>query len=72
MRWCGLVEDPRLLRAEAPGPDGELTGQVIYRESAEFVVQYPDDEAIAEVRLYHPDWDGQKFSLELVGAVAAR
>ena len=72
MRWCGLVADPRLLRAEWPGPDGELTGQVLYRESAEFVVQYPDDEAVAEVRLYHPDWDGQKFSLELVGAVAAR
>lgn len=72
MRWCGLVTDPRLLRAEVPGPDGELTGQVIYRESAEFVVQYPDDELVTEVRLYHPDWDGQKFSLELVGAVAAR
>jgi hypothetical protein len=72
MRWCGLVTDPRLLRAEVPGPDGELSGQVIYRESAEFVVQYPDDEAVTEVRLYHPDWDGQKFSLELVGAVAAR
>lgn len=72
MLWCGLVADPRLLRAETPGPDGELTGQVLYRESAEFVVQYPDDEAVAEVRLYHPDWDGQKFSLELVGAVAAR
>jgi hypothetical protein len=72
MRWCGLVVDPRLLRAEVPGPDGELTGQVIYKESAEFVVQYPDDGAVTEVRLYHPDWDGQKFSLELVGAVAAR
>jgi hypothetical protein len=72
MRWCGLVSDPRLLRAELPGPDGELTGQVLYRESAEFVVQYPDDDAVAEVRLYHPDWDGQKFSLELVGAVAPR
>jgi hypothetical protein len=72
MRWCGLVHDPRLLRAEWPGPDGELTGQVVYRESAEFVVSYPDDETIAEIRLYHPDWDGQKFSLELVGAVAAR
>ena len=72
MRWCGLVADPRLLRAEAPGPGGELSGQVIYRESAEFVVQYPDDEAIAEIRLYHPDWDGQKFSLVPVGAVAAR
>lgn len=72
MRWCGLVEDPRLLRAEAPGPDGELSGQVIYRDSAEFVIQYPDDEAVAEVRLYHPGWDGQNFSLELIGAVAAR
>jgi hypothetical protein len=72
MRWCGLVADTRLLRAEAPGPDGELTGQVFYRESAEFVIDYPDDEAVAEVRLYHPDWDGQNFSLELVGAVAAR
>lgn len=72
MLWCGLVADPRLLRAEVPGSGGELTGQVIYQESAEFVVQYPDDEAVTEVRLYHPDWDGQKFSLELVGAVAAR
>lgn len=72
LRWCGLVADPRRLRAEVPGPDGELTGQVIYRESAEFVIQYPDDELVTEVRLYHPDWDGQQFSLELVGAVAAR
>lgn len=72
MRWCGLVADPRLLRAELPGPDGELSGQVVYKDSAEFVVQYPDDDAVAEVRLYHPDWDGQKFSLELVGAVAPR
>lgn len=72
MRWCGLVNDPRLLRAEAPGPDGVLTGQVIYRESAEFAIEYPDDEAVTEVRLYHPDWDGQKFSLALVGTVATR
>jgi len=72
MRWCGLITDPRLLRAELPGPDGELSGQVIYKESAEFVLQYPDDDAVTEVRLYHPDWDGQKFSLELVGAVAPR
>ncbi len=72
MRWCGLVADPRLLRAEVSGPGGELSGQIIYRESAEFAVRYPDDESINEIRLYHPDWDGRKFSLELVGAVAAR
>ena len=72
MRWCGLVTDPRLLRAEVADADGELTGQVLYKESAEFIIQYPDDESIKEIRLYHPDWDGQKFSLEPVGAVAAR
>jgi hypothetical protein len=49
-----------------------MTGQVIYRESAEFSISFPDDESIAELRLYHPDWDGQKFSLTPVGAVAAR
>jgi len=72
MRWCGVVADPRLLRAEVSDPGGELTGQVIYRESAEFVVHYPDDDSITEIRLYHPDWDGQKFSLAPLGAVAAR
>ena len=72
MRWCGVVPDPRLLRAEWPGADGELTGQVLYKESAEFFVAYPDDDSIKEIRLYHPDWDGQKFSLAPLGAVAAR
>lgn len=70
MRWCGLVADPRLLRAEWPGADGELTGRVLYRESAEFFVAYPDDDSIKEIRLYHPDWDGRAFSLKPVGAVA--
>ena len=70
MRWCGLVEDPRLLRAEWPGADGELTGRVLYKESAEFFVAYPDDDSIKEIRLYHPDWDGRDFSLKPVGAVA--
>jgi len=70
MRWCGLVEDPRLLRAEWPGADGELTGQVLYKESAEFLVAYPDDDSIKELRLYHPDWDGRAFSLKPVGTVA--
>lgn len=69
MRWCGLVADPRLLRAEWPGADGELTGQVLYRESAEFFVAYPDDDSIKEIRLYHPDWDGRAFSLKPVGSV---
>jgi hypothetical protein len=69
LRWWGLVADPRIVRAEWPGENGELTGQVLYRESAEFVLQYPDDGSITELRLFHPDWDGESFSLKPLGSV---
>lgn len=69
LRWWGLIEDPRIVRAEWEGPDGKLTGRTLYREGAEFIVHYPDDESITEVRLYHPDWDGKNFSLKLLGSV---
>jgi hypothetical protein len=71
LRWWSLLNDPRLVRAESTGPDGELTGQLLYKESAEFTLDYPDDEAITELRLYHPDWNGKNFSLKLIGSVAA-
>lgn len=70
LRWWGLIDDPRILRAEWPGDDGELTGRVLYKETAEFAIQYPDDESIAEIRLYRPDWDGKGLSLKSVGSVA--
>lgn len=72
LRWWGTMADPRLLRAEWPGPEGELTGRTVYKEAAEFLVHFPDDDSIDQLRLYHPEWDGGVFSLKQVGAVTPR
>ena len=65
-----LIPDPRILRAESPGPTGELMGEVLHRSTAEFVVMLPDDPTITEVRFYHPRWTGAAFTLELAGVVS--
>lgn len=64
-----VIPDPRLLRAEGPGPSGELTGEVLYRASTEFLVSFPDDPAITEIRLYHPRWTGRVFELDQLVAI---
>ncbi len=64
-----LVPDPRLLRAEAPGPAGELEGQVLTRREAEVLVAIPDDPSIVRLRLYHPRWTGKAFTLDFLGHV---
>lgn len=46
------VRDPRLVRAELPGPTGELQGRVFYRAVAELVVTVPDIAAAASLRVY--------------------
>ncbi|HYE13999.1 MAG TPA: hypothetical protein VD968_06120 [Pyrinomonadaceae bacterium] len=72
MKWWSLVPDPRVIRAEAPGPDGVLAGQTLLRESAELLLAFPDDESVTELRLYHPRPEGGRFTLEPVAAIAAR
>jgi hypothetical protein len=61
LRWWSTVPDPRILRAERPGPDGTLTGEVIFQKSIEFTVSIPDDNGAVELRFYHPRWTGQEF-----------
>jgi hypothetical protein len=63
-----LIPDPRIIRAESPGPDGELSGQVLYLSSAEFLVSVPGGSAAA-LRFYQPFWTGKEFSLILLGAL---
>jgi len=65
-----LIPDPRVLRAEATGPTGELSGQVMHRANPEFLLTLPDDPAISEVRLYLPRWTGTAFELVLLGSFA--
>jgi hypothetical protein len=64
-----LIPDPRILRAEHPGPTGELRGQVLHHASTVFRVTLPDDPAVEEVSFYHPRWTGTTFILEWLGAV---
>jgi len=66
--WA-LIPDPRVLRAEAPGPTGELTGQVLHYSRPEFVVTLPDDPETTELRIYLAARKGECFTLELLGAV---
>jgi hypothetical protein len=64
-----VVTDPRLLRAEFPGPTGQLSGQRLRQPSAEFMITLPDDPDLAVLRLYHPRWTGRGFVLDPLGSV---
>jgi hypothetical protein len=65
-----VVPDPRVVRAETPGPGGELSGRVFYRETAEFLFTLPNDASIARIDFHHPRWTGANFDLDLIGGVA--
>lgn len=69
LRWWSLIPDPRILRAESPDAGGQLSGKVLHHSKAEFIVAFPDDETIIELRLYHPHWTGSEFTLEPLGTI---
>jgi hypothetical protein len=65
------VLDPRIVRAELPGPTGELRGQTLYRPVADLVVAFPDSLSVAALRVYEVRWNGSEFVLDPLGEVAA-
>jgi hypothetical protein len=65
-----LIPDPRVLRAESPGPTGQLAGQLFHHANPELLISLPDNPAITEVRLYHPRWTGTRFILEFLATIA--
>lgn len=67
-----LVPDPRILRVEQPGPNGELRGEVLHHVNTELLMSIPDDPDIVELRLYKPRWTGTTFILDLLGAIPLR
>lgn len=69
LKWWSTISDPRILRAERPGPDGTLTGEVIFQKSIEFTVNIPDDNGAVELRFYHPRWTGQEFVPVLITTI---
>ena len=69
LRWWKLMLDPRLIRSETTASTGELKGEDHYLAAVDFIINYPDDPEIKEVRLYHPRWTGKDFQLELLSTL---
>ena len=69
LRWWSIMPDPRILRAERPGPNGTLTGEVLFQSKVDFAVNVPNDSTAVELRLYHPQWTGQEFELVLISKI---
>ncbi len=63
-----LLRDPRVVRAEHPGPDGVLTGDVLMRADVQLVIALPDMPQLTDVRLYQPHWDGARWRLDLIAS----
>ena len=60
--------DPRLLRAELPGPTGELSGELLYRPEVELLVVVPDSATMA-LHVYETYSDGGQFLLRSLGLI---
>jgi hypothetical protein len=64
-----LIKDPRVLRAEFPDDTGRLSGQVMHRTEAEFLLTLPALGTYTEVRMYQPVWTGTEFRLRFLGSI---
>jgi hypothetical protein len=65
-----LILDPRVVRAEAQGPSGELKGETLHQASSEFLLTIPDSTAVRELRVFHPRWTGTAFVLDPLGTIS--
>jgi hypothetical protein len=70
LRCWQLMLDPRLVRSETPVVTGETRGEEYYLPNVDFVITYPDDPEIQELRVYRPLWTGKNFQLELISTLA--
>lgn len=72
LRWWHVMTDPRFVRAETVDSTGQLRAYVSYLSRTDFVVAYPDDPGITEIRFYQPEWNGESFTLNSLGTLAVR
>lgn len=70
--WWHVMTDPRLLRAESITASGEISGGVSYLPQVDFSIAFPDDPAIKELRIYHPEWTGAEFRLTSLAVLSVR
>jgi hypothetical protein len=69
LRSWAVIPDPRIIRAESPGPDGVLRGRILTVDQPEFSITIPNDSSIVEVRLFEPRWTGREFVLTHIARV---
>lgn len=67
-----LVRNPAILRAEAPGPDGQLTGRVIELDDVELSIAIPNIATADHIELYRPRWTGAEHMLDSLAQVPLR
>jgi arsenate reductase-like glutaredoxin family protein len=72
LRWWSIVPDPRLVRGETQTPTGELRGEEYYVSNVTLLVAFPDDPEIANLRFFHPVWNGTDFDLKPLAVVPTR
>jgi len=72
LRWWSIMPDPRLVRGETQTATGELRGENYYVSNVTLLVAFPDDPAIANLRFYHPVWNGTDFDLKPLAVVPTR
>ena len=65
LTWWRVLLDPRLVRSETAGVTGDISGETYYLTRVDFIIAYPDDSAIKELRFYQPLWSGKEFHLNL-------
>ena len=72
LRWWSIMSDPRVVRAETQTSHGETHAETYYVSNVTFMVAFPDDPQIANLRFYHPVWNGTDFDLKPLAVVPAR
>ena len=64
-----IVADPSIIRAEVPGPDGRLSGQIVQQASTELLVAVPGIRGAARIDIYRPVWNGRDYTLTNLGGL---
>ena len=72
LRWWSIMPDPRLVRGETQTATGELRGENYYVSNVTLLVAFPDDPEIANLRFYHPVWNGTDYDLKPLAVVPTR
>ena len=67
-----IVQNPAILRAEVPGPDGRLTGRIIEFDDVELFLAIPNIATADHIQVYLPHWTGTQYMLDSLVRVPLR